>query len=195
MIAAVLTVSTFLAAVVALGWVWNAPGSPADGERRPEWIAHASKRSVLALVAVCVYATLASGPAGGGTLVWLPVVPVAAATVALCAAERAASGRPVSLAALTAGWLVTAAVIGFYTAASTAPTVTGGVLDPTPITQRGVAAALLVLAVAAVHLTWARRARAASRARAVARRDAQVHAMRARMDRAGRPATRGRTAA
>lgn len=187
---------TYVASAALGWWVWSTPSKPATVAEYPPWARAAAARAMLAVFGASMVATLAQNVAPTpGVWPWVGAIIAAAATIGLTVTAMLIDPKThIPKLVVPLVWVVVAAVIGVWAMANTTPTSPGAAYDPQTSMDAGARAAAVVLAAGAVHTWWVWRQYRQSRRARAAQREAQVRAMRRRIEseRHPRGAKRGR---
>lgn len=181
---------SLIVGATAAWWVAQTPGKPTNKSEITEWAQASANRS---LVAVVVCSAMAGGGnnAAPGAGAWLWIGPIVAAVAVIgftLTAWITDPAKRVPLMAFPLGWALIAFGVAVWVTTNTEPVIEEDAVDITRPFVVGQQAALLVAIVGAVHTWWVWKSRVRRRKRSQARMDAQVRAMRARIEREQRSA-------
>lgn len=176
---------TLLVAAAAAWWIAHTPGWPTARADVPPWTQAAATRALIA-VFVCAASAGAAGNIApeAGVWPWLGAIAAALTVIALTAIGWVTdSTKRVPTMAFLIGWALLAIGVGVWVTLNTDPIISDDAVDLTRPFAVGQRAALLVGLIGLVHTWWVWRSRARRRRSTQTRREAQIRAMRARIDR------------
>lgn len=178
-------VVSLLFAAAAGWWVAQTPGRPSSRSEVPPWAQASSTRALIA-VFICAATAGAAGSVApeAGVWLWVGAIVHALAVIGFTLAGWVTDPtKRVPTMVFPLGWALLALGVGVWVASNTDPVINSDTVDMTRPFAVGQRAAVVVGIVGAVHTWWVWKSRSRQRKSTQARHDAQIHAMRARIDR------------